>query len=336
MSKNSDSKISAQNMLDSVLESRFSGMLYALIKLKIPELTLSQPITVSMLALQTGSHQESLERLLRACAARKIFTKSEKGYQLTSDAYCLLQDHEASVSDILLWIFEWKRKVWDEVVYSIKTGKPAFDKVYGKPLFDFLAEHPQAKKLFNSVMTQRTQLQIPKIATAYPFEKFSCTADIGGGKGHLLAAVLEKQAGMKGILFDNSEINSTELNHDLHTKLSTRFTRIKGNFFRPFSLEADLFILKEVLHDWSDSQAIQILKHTASNMKPENRLLIMEYLRADNDIASLLLDMAMLLTTGGKERSIHEFEELISKAGLEITNIYRTESNIKIIECKTA
>jgi hypothetical protein len=321
-----------QNILNSVLNSRYTGIFYVLIKLDIPELCKNEYRTSKELARLTDSHPEALKRIIETAAAPGIFDIKDRAYKLNTSGYPLLKNSNQSVAHVILWVYEWKRKVWDDILYTVKTGEPAFDKVYGKSLFDFLSDKPEAQKLFNQVMTQRTRTDAEGIINNYDFSNFRTIADIGGSTGFLLSEILKKHPKINGILYDFTGVTDKTNNYIKECKLEKRCQISVGDFFADISVNADLYILKEVLHDWDDNKAKEILNNCRKAMPQHAKILIIEHIKELNNPVSLLLDVSMMLTTGGKERTIEEFSELLDECGFNITKVYKAGHSLQMAE----
>ncbi len=330
MKKQLENKV---NLLDSVLSSRYASLFYTIIKLNIPELTNGQYVHVDILAEKSEANSKALYRILRALTGIKIFKEKAKQFKLTKRAKPLLADSDNSITNVILWIVEWKIKVWNEVLYSVKTGKPAFDYVYKKPLFDFLAENHEVQELFDKVMSQRTKINTESILKAYNFSEANTIIDVGGGNGMLLSEILKKHTETKGILFDASEITNGDDNFIKKCNLQDRCKLIGGDFFKSVPKDGGVYILKEVTHDWDDEKTLLILRNCVSAMNKSGKILIIEHIADMKHPSSLLLDISMLLTTGGQERTKKEFKSLLKKVGLRLTKIYKTGSSLKILEC---
>ena len=326
--KNND----AAKLIDFVLSSRYTNLLYLLIKLGIPQHTNVNERSVADLANRVGADPESLYRLMRACKSIGVFTENKNKFLLTDLGKVLLSDSENSISDVIIWVFEYKRKVWDNALYTLKTGKPAFDKVYGKPLFDYLAKNPDAQELFDRVMTQRTVINTKKIVDTFDFSGYKTIADIGGGRGYLLSEILVSNKNAQGILFDSEAVSEKDKNYIKDSSVKDRCKLEAGNFFESLPQGADLYIMKEVLHDWNDTETLQILQNCKKVMHKNSKLLIIEHITDETQPGSTLLDIAMMLSTGGKERTKEEFNFILKKVDMSISKIYDTGSSLKIIE----
>ena len=327
--------MNSKKIMELVLSSRYTSLLYAVIKLQIPELLQNKKLHINKISQLTNTNIDALNRIMRALVSIDIFKETNQYFELSKLSEPLLADSENSIRNIILWIVEWKRKVWTEVLYSVKTGKPAFDYVYGNSLFDLLAKNPAAQELFDKVMTQRTNINSSKIIKTYDFSSAKKIIDIGGGKGLLLSKILKEYNKTNGILFDSFSVISQENNYIKSNNLLSRCLLEKGDFFETIPSGGDIYIIKEVIHDWNDNEVRQILDNCKIAMNKSSKLLIIEHLYDINSPDSTLLDVSMLLTTGGKERSKEEFNKILDESGLNLLKIYDIEgSSLKIIEAE--
>ena len=190
---------------------------------------------------------------------------------------------------------------WDNLVYSVETGKPGFEKAQGVAFFDYLAQHPEDASLFSEMMVGLHNQEPPAVAAAYDFSIFKTIVDVGGATGNMLAAVLSRHAGPRGILFDRPHVvkDAPAL---LDAKgVSDRVTIEPGDFFKSVPAGADAYILSHIIHDWDEDQCLTILGHVRKAMNPAGRLLIVEMVLPSGDAPhpGKMLDMTMLVQYGG-------------------------------------
>jgi hypothetical protein len=223
----------------------------------------------------------------------------------------------------------------NELSYSIKTGKSAFTKVFGKRVYEYLAEHPGESVLFDRSMTNLTEIAIEPILSAVNFSKYSVIADIGGGEGLLLSSILYKCRNTRGILFDLPE-GMTEAQSVLNRfEVADRVSIVPGDFFKTAPGGADAYVLKNVLHNWSEEECVTILDNIRKAMPENGKILILEMIldEGNNDSFGKLVDLQMLVfMENGKERTRKEFESLLALAGLKINRIFPTIAPISMIE----
>jgi hypothetical protein len=220
---------------------------------------------------------------------------------------------------------------WGELLYSVKTGKPAFDHVFGVPLFEYLSANPEPARIFDEAMTSRSAAEIAAMLDVYDFSYAKCVVDVGGGNGSLLTAILKASPHLEGILFDLPHVVERARlldngNHRIHFK--------GGDFFGEISSGGDTYVLKKVIHDWPDDRAEAILHNCRRAMAPQSRLLLIELVVPPGNEATFtkFLDLWMLVWPGGKERTEAEYGELLKSAGLSLSKVIPTRSLISVIE----
>jgi hypothetical protein len=294
------------------------------------------PKSIEELAARTGSDREALFRMMRALASQDIFKKRKDGLFENTPMSKALIDGKGSLRYMImqhLGTLNWS--VFNELSYSIKTGKPAFSKVFGKRIYDYLSERPEESALFDKSMTNLTEIAIGPILSAVNFSSYTVIADIGGGEGLLLSSILYKTKKLKGILFDLPE-GMTGADAILQRFCVTeRVQIIPGDFFKTAPAGADAYLLKNVLHNWSTAECIIILDNIRKVMPDHGRILILEMMLDEGNDASFgkLIDLQMLVfMEDGKERTRKEFESLLKQAGLKINRIIPTVAPISLIE----
>jgi hypothetical protein len=211
-----------------------------------------------------------------------------------------------------------------------RTGKPALD---WAGLVHYFSEHPEEASLFNQAMVGKSGTVIPAVIESYDFTRFEMIADIGGGRGHLLHAILGRVPSAEGILYELPHVIA-----DATDVASSRLRLVSGDFFADPLPTADAYVLMEVLHDWPDREAQKIL-HAVRRAAPAHaRLLIVEAVVADTPGPHFgkLLDIIMLAVTGGRERTQSEYEALLSSTGFRLEQILATPSQYSIVEAVTA
>jgi hypothetical protein len=294
------------------------------------------PLTVEQLAERTGSDKVALSRMMRALASEKIFKKTKDGLYRNTSLSKALTDGKGSLRHMLmqhLGTVNWT--VLNELPYSIKTGKSAFSKVYGMKIYDYLASHPEESALFDRSMTNLSEISIEPILSAVDFSNYPVIADIGGGEGLLLSSILFKHKNLRGILFDLPEGLT-------HTKtilekygVTDRVNVIPGSFFTTAPAGADVYILKNVIHNWNDEDNLKILTNIRNGLPPHGKILIIEMIIDEENHASFgkLIDLQMMVfMEEGKERTRKEFESLLQQAGLRLNRVIPTIAPISIIE----
>jgi hypothetical protein len=310
--------------------------LYAAAELRLPDRIAAGERSVHGLAKATGTNRQALYRLMRALAGCGLLTEDSPGhFDLTSLGEALTSDAPGKARAAVLTLAgDWQWKAWEGVLYSLRTGRPAMFEKFGKGLFPHLAEQPEQGKLFNEAMIAIHGDDGPAAVEAYDFSKFRRIADLGGGTGSLLAAILESESSMRGLLFE-SEGAMKEAARLLRDRgLSERCDVAVGDFFQAVPAGYDAYLLSHVLHDWTDDEASVILQNCRKAVPRAGRLLILEAIvPSDNGFhPAKMMDLLMLTVTGGAERTIEGFSTLLSAAGFEITAVAAMRNGQSIIE----
>jgi hypothetical protein len=199
-------------------------------------------------------------------------------------------------------------------------------------LWPYLQEHPGEAEVFGQAMTAKAAADTAAILAAYDFARFSTIADIGGGRGHLLRAVLDGVPGAGGVLFDLPQvIGSLDVHHD-------RLTPQAGDFFVDPLPAADAYVLMEVIHDWGDAECVAILDAIRRAAPSGATVLVIEDVMPDDrlDVRSQTLDVIMLAVTGGRERTVSQLGELFDRAGLRLAGVTETAGAMRIVEATVA
>jgi SAM-dependent methyltransferase len=225
-------------------------------------------------------------------------------------------------------------RAWGDLLQSVRTGSPAFSSVFGTGLFDYLRRDAEAADAFNDGMTDLSSLLAYAILMAYDFSELSSIVDIGGGQGKLLRSIVQLNPGIKGILFDLEPAIEIAKQHLSSDECGGRCAAVAGDFFNSVPEGANAYILCGVIHDWNDDRSIRILKNCRTAMAKTARLLLVEMVVPEPgaNCFSKLLDLNMLVMTGGRERTKAEFTALLDAAGYKLTRIVPTIAPQCVIE----
>ncbi len=293
--------------------------------------------TLSQLAAAANTHEPSLYRLLRALTSVGVFQKNSDGhYENSPLSETLRSDNPHSLRAAAHMICD--REHWNShgnLLHSVKTGETAFDHTFGMPVFPYFAENPQVAEIFDNAMTSFSAPVAAAVAAVYDFSDAETIADIGGGHGLLLATALKTNPDAKGILFDQPQVVEGAGKILEVEGVAERVSTIGGNFFESVAVEADVYLMKFIIHDWNDEQSIRILSNIAESAKPGARLLLVEtVVEEDDSIASMskVMDLNMLAMTSGKERTATEYAALFEKTGFKLTRVIPTTSPMQIVE----
>lgn len=313
--------------------------LYVVAKLGVADLLKKRPRTISELAAETGTHERSLYRVLRSLSSAGVFREVEpKVFGLTPYAEPLCSDAPNSMRKGAIFMGEaWHWSVWGNLLYSTRTGKPAWGHTHGSEVFDYFAANPEHGEIFNGAMTDMSMGTAPVVVEAYDFSGIETLADIAGGHGYLLAQILKANPETSGILFDVPGVIAGAAELLEREGVASRVERVSGDFFKEVPA-ADAYIMKHIIHDWDDEACVRILSNIRKAMRPRARVLIVEAVVPEDNGAhyAKLLDLEMLVSPGGVERTAHEYEELLARAGLRMTRIVPTRSPFSIVEAIAA
>ena len=289
--------------------------------------------SVDDLAAKTHSNADALYRVMRLMAAEGLFRETAvRRFRLTKVGEVLRSDKGSSPRDLIRMLNGEPYLAFAQLDHSVRTGLPAFDEVFGKPRFDWLAGHPDEAALFQRAMVTLGRDSNEAIAEAYDFGAFSRVVDVGGGHGQLLSAILARHAHLSGVLFDLPSSIPTIRSGAAGYLPRTEF--IGGNFFESVPHGADIYLMKKIIHDWNDEQAIVILRNCRDAMAPHGKVLIAETIVPDGNEPNpiKLIDVNMLVVTGGKERTQAEYAALLAAAGLGLERVISTSQPISVLE----
>jgi hypothetical protein len=294
---------------------------------------------VSELAAATATDEQALYRILRSLASIGIFTETApRAFANTPYSEPLRSDVPGSFRNGAIFMgASWHWNVWGQMDYSAKTGKPAWAHTHGVEVFDYFFQNPEHAEIFNGAMTDMSVATAPVVVEAYDFSGIETLADIAGGHGYLLSQILRANPQLKGILFDLPHV-LTGADPMLEAQtVADRVERRPGDFFVEVP-PADAYIMKHIIHDWDDERSAAILKNIRAAMKDDGRLLIVETIVPETSEPhySKLLDLEMLTSPGGRERTANEYEALLAESGLRLTRIVPTRSPFSIIEAVKA
>jgi len=309
--------------------------LHVAARLRLADLLKNGPKTADELAVAANAHPRAVYRLLRALASLRVFVEDDsRRFSLTPMAECLRSDVPGSQWAMALTSGGIFYNAWGQLLHSVQTGKVAFDEVYGLPIFDYLAEHPEESKLFDETMVGVHGRETAAMLDAYDFSGCKVVADIGGGNGSVLMELLPRYPGIQGILFDLPNVIERAKARLTAAGLADRCRAVAGSFFESVPAGADVYMLRHIIHDWDDEKSTTILRNIHRAMDKSGKLLLVESVIPPGNDPSFgkLLDVAMLVIPGGEERTDDEYRKLYESAGFRLTRIVRTATEICVIE----
>jgi hypothetical protein len=324
-----------------IIGYRVSQALHVVAVLGIADLLKDGPRHFRDLARSSKTHAGSLCRLLRLLASAGVFTEQDEGrFALTSLAQHLRRDAPDSLRTRAMFDgAQGNWGAWGNLLASIKTGRPAIERTFGKDLFGYLNDHPGEAEIFNEVMAVQTSAEARAVLDAYDFSEIGTLVDIGGGVGALLAAILHIYPSMHGILYDQPHVAADAKSRLASTGVADRCETVGGNFFESVPTGGNAYILKHILHDWDDEDCRRIIKNCRSAIAENGRLLVIEVLNPPGDTPHYgkFVDLQMLvITKGGRERTQAEYRELFASAGFTLSRVVPTGSDVCLIEGRPA
>ncbi len=323
-----------QKLLGMITSYWTAQAIHVAAKLKLADLVKDGPRSAVELAAATKTHPPSLYRLLRALASVEIFSEDEEGrFHMTPMAECLIEK-PGSQWAVAMMMGEEHYRSWGDLLYSVQTGKPAFDHVFGKGVFDFLAEHAEQAKIFDAAMTGFHGPETQAMIDAYDYTGVNTLVDIGGGNGTVLGAVLKKYPAMKGILYDLPGVIERAKKNLADAGLATRCQTIPGSFFESAPPGGDAYQMRHIIHDWTDEQCHTILGHIRKVIPKQGRLLVIEMvIKSRNEYQpAKWLDLNMLVLPGGRERTEAEYRDMYARAGFRLERVLPTPTEVSVIE----
>lgn len=308
---------------------------YVAVRLRIPDLLAAGPRTADELAAESSSHPRSLYRLLRALASSGVFREdADHRFALTPFSECLRHDTPGSLAGLAWMRGDWQYRAWGDLLHNVQTGETAFNHVFGEPLFDFLRHTPENAAIFDQGMVGVHGRETEAMLAAFDFSDIQVLADIGGGNGSVLAAVLTKSPKLKAILFDRADVIDRAKVNLAQAGVADRVQFIAGDFFQSVPSGADAYFLRHIIHDWNDDQSHAILKNCRAAMRSNGRLLLAEFVLPDGPepFHGKWFDLAMMTVTGGQERTESEYRTLLDDCGFAWQRVVPTTTELSVIE----
>ncbi|MBM3513289.1 MAG: SAM-dependent methyltransferase [Alphaproteobacteria bacterium] len=287
--------------------------------------------------IAAGVNANALYRMLRYLAANGVFAEDDAGRFSNNPASALLRpDVPGSMH---AWLrTAWQDRTWDtyrKLPETIRTGAPAFELAHGEAFFDYLAARPEVSALFDAAMARQSGPENDAVVKAYPFGEAGVVVDVGGGRGGFMTAILNAHPHLRGILFDQAHVLA-QPNQVRDAGLAARCEFVTGDFFTAVPKGGDVYLLKRILHDWSDADAARILKACAAAAGPSGKVVTIDAVLKPGGAPdpNKALDMGMLALLHGRERTAAEFDTVFAAAGLQVARILSTPapSTLSLVE----
>lgn len=305
--------------------------LHVVAELGIADRLAETPMTAAALAHGAEIDADALDRMLRLLAVAGIFEARRNAWAHTDLSRVLRDDHPQSMRAFVRMIGD--RLNWaaaGELAHTLRTGQTAITKIAPEGMWAYLQSHAETARIFDAAMTAKSGAEIAALVPAFDFTRYKTIADIGGGRGHILAAILAATPEAQGVLFDQPAVVAA-------VSPSPRMRAQGGDFFRDALPVADAYILGNVVHDWADREAEAILRNVRRAAPRHAELLLLESMLPEGPEPHLakVLDIVMLTITGGRERTQREYEALLGAAGWRLDRAVPTASPVSVIVATT-
>jgi SAM-dependent methyltransferase len=327
-----DARLAMNRLISAYRQSSSVGVAA---ELQIPERLAAGSRTAADLAAECGANAHSLRRLLRALVAMEVLVEAPPGhFGLTPLGEQLRADKLGPAAR--LFNAEFHVRSWAHMDHSVRTGEIAFDHLQGMHDWDFYATHPEEGALFDAAMSANTGPVITAIADAYDFSRFPTIADIGGGNGTLLAEILRRHPHSRGVLFDLPHVVERAQARLRDSGVADRIEFVVGSFLESVPSGADAYLMKSIIHDWNDAVAAKIIGRCRDASKTGGHLLLIERVLPEqvepHHLEALLMDLNMMVSNGGLERTDTEFRALLERSGFRLERVVPTETVFCVLE----
>ena len=325
-------------MLEMIFGAWIAQGIAVAAELRVADALASGPLRIDELARRVGADPDALARLLRALISEGVFVRRRDGrYALNALAQTLRWDAPQSIAGMARMVGAAPhREHWSHLLDAVRTGEAVPPKLRGMSGWDFLAENPELAAVFNDAMTSISELAVDPVVAAYDFTPFPTIVDVGGGHGRLLSAIVAATPGARVLLYDLPAV--VEGAPELLRKygVAERVRCEGGSFLDAVPDGGDAYVLKNVIHDWADAEAVTILSNVRQAARPGTTLLLAEFVIPDHNRAFIgkWADMEMLVQAGARERTADEYRELLRRAGFRMTRVVPTAAPLSLVEGK--
>ncbi|MDI3314672.1 MAG: methyltransferase [Mycobacterium sp.] len=325
-------------MMEMITAAWMSQAITAAAELGVADALADGPLPIDELAARVGADADALRRLLRALIGRGIFRHRRDGrYELNSLGATLRSNAPVSMTSAARFYGSAEqRERWTLFAHSVRTGDSVVPQLRGKESFDYFAEQPELAELFNQTMTAISELTTAPVVAGYNFSAYPTIVDVGGGQGQLLAAILAAAPASRGVLYDLPRVVGRAPRLLREHGVADRVRIVGGSFFDSVPGGGDAYILKNIMHDWPDEKAVQILRNVRAGAGSRATVLLVELVIPghDRDFPGKWADLEMLLNLGSRERTAVEYRNLLLRAGFRMTRVVATASPLSVVEAR--
>jgi C-methyltransferase len=327
-------------MIEMILAGWTSQAITVAAQLGVADALAEGPLPIDELSARVNADADALRRLLRALISRGVFRHRRDGrYELNSLADTLRSNARPSMkSAARFYGSQEQRERWTLLVDSVRTGTSVVPALRGKSSFDYFADKPELSELFNQTMTSVSEMTDAPVVAGYDFSAYPTIVDVGGGHGPLLATILAAAPTSRGVLYDLPRVVMNAPDLLRKNKVADRVRIEEGSFFDSVPHGGDAYVLKNIIHDWPDEKAVEILRNVHAAAGPRAILLLVEFVipEHDRDFPGKWVDLEMLLNLGARERTAAEYRDLLSQAGFRMTRVVQTAAPLSVVEARVA
>jgi hypothetical protein len=313
-----------------------SRSVYLAARLKLADAIGDGAATLADIAARTGTREDNLRRLMRALSAHGFFEETGTGaFAQTALSETLRSDRPGSMRAVAeAELGHDHYDSWRDIESCLVEGGTAFERVYGKPIWRYYAEHPETNALFGEAMTNLTAIANAAVLGGYQFAQFRRAVDVGGGHGSFLAAILDGRPHASATLFDIPSVIGDAAKAGFVDRHQGRLDLVGGDFFAEIPAGGDIYLLKFILHDWGDEDCCRILGNIRREIDPKGRLIVVEIVLPPMNEPHIgpLIDLNMMVMTGGAERTEGEYRDLLAKSGFRLDRVVATRSPFSVFE----
>lgn len=325
-------------MIEMILAGWTSQAITVAAQLGVADALADGPLPIHELAARVSADADALQRLLRALISRGVFRQRFDGsYELNYLAETLRSDAMVSMASAARFYGSAEqRERWTLLVDSVRTGTSVVPKLRGKSSFEYFADEPELAELFNDTMTSVSELTDATVVAGYDFSVHPTIVDVGGGHGPLLANILAAAPASRGILYDLPSVVADAPDLLREKAINDRVRIAEGSFFDSVPGGGDAYVLKNIIHDWPDDLALQILRNVRTATRPWATVLLVEFVIPDHhrEFPGKWVDLEMMLNLGARERTAAEYRDLLDRAGFRLTRVVQTASPLSVVEAR--
>ena len=313
-------------LFDRFMGATTTALVDAAARLHIADHLKDGPLDAEALAKKTNSSLDILERTLRALVSVGVFRRLSDGrYANNHTSSGMITGSKDNARGFVEFFgTDALVRAWAQLPEKLQgKGGNAFQDVNGKHIWDWLSDKPQVQAAFAEGMSSMTQVVAPAIAEAYPFHEVKTVCDVGGGVGIVLAAALKRHPHLQGVLFDSASMLGEAESYLKTNGIADRVKRVAGSFFESIPRGADAYVLKTVLHNWEDHDALKILRNCRAAMDPGHKLLVSDFLDAPDTLSTLVpyMDIAGMMVFSGRERTPEKMSKLFDQTGFKLGRV---------------